>query len=78
MTLLSLLAAACADLRYLAHVAHGQLALARAREPLERVIAAPTSDPKLATRLKLAQEARRFASTQLGLPANASYTSYVD
>ena len=78
MTLLSLLATACTDLRYLAHVAHGQLALARAREPLERVIAAPASDPKLAARLKLAQAARQFASAQLGLPDNASYTSYVD
>ena len=78
MTVLSLLASACTDLRYLAHVAHGQLALARAREPIERVIAAPAIDAKLAARLRLAQDARHFASTWLGLPANASYTSYVD
>ncbi len=78
MTLLSVFATACADMRYLAHVAHGQLALARAREPIERVIAAPSTDAQLAARLKLAQDARRFASQQLGLPDNKSYTSYVD
>jgi len=76
--MLSLAASACADLRYLAHVAHGQFALARAREPIERVVAMPSTDPQLASRLRLAQEARRFASQHLGLPDNASYTSYVD
>jgi len=77
LALLASLSTACTDLRYLAHVAHGQFALAHAREPIERVIAAPATDAKLASRLRLAQEARRFASQRLGLP-DASYTSYVD
>ena len=76
--MLSTLASACADLRYLAHVTHGQLALARAREPLDRVVAAPATDPQLAARLRLAVDARTFASKQLGLPDNRSYTTYVD
>lgn len=78
LALLASLSTACADLRYLAHVAHGQLALAHAREPIERVIAAPSTDTQLAARLRLARDARRFASGHLGLPDNASYTSYVD
>lgn len=78
LVLLASLSTACADLRYLAHVAHGQLALAHAREPIERVIAAPSTDIRLAGRLRLAQDARRFASLHLGLPDNASYTSYVE
>jgi len=76
--MLTLLAAACADVRYLAHVTRGQLAIAREREPLAEVIAAPTSDPKLAARLRLARDARRFASEHLGLPDNRSFTTYVD
>lgn len=74
----ALLASACADVRYIAHVTHGQLALARAREPIDKVIVAPTTDARLAARLELARDARRFASQRLGLPDNRSYTTYVD
>jgi len=74
----SLLASACADLRYFAHVSEGQLALADARKPLDEVIAAPTTDPKLAARLRLAREARHYASQHLGLPDNTSYATYVE
>ena len=76
--MLTLLATACADMRYFAHVTHGQLAIARAREPLAEVIAAPTTDAKLAVRLRLAQDARAFASRHLALPDNRSFTTYVD
>ena len=75
---LALFASACADVRYLAHVSLGQLAIARAREPLDAVIGAPTTDAKLATRLRLARDARVFASQRLALPDNRSFTSYVD
>lgn len=76
--MLPLLAASCADVRYFAHVTHGQLAIARAREPLAKVIAAQTTEAKLAARLRLAQDARAFASAYLGLPDNRSFTTYVD
>lgn len=68
---------ACADLRYYAHVTHGESALLLQRRPIRKVIADPTTDPKLATRLKLSQEARQFASATLDLPDNRSYTYYV-
>ena len=68
---------ACADLRYYAHVTHGESALLLQRRPVGKVIADPMTDPKLAARLKLSQEARQFASAKLDLPDNRSYTYYV-
>ncbi|GLQ96269.1 hypothetical protein GCM10007863_06870 [Dyella mobilis] len=67
----------CADLRYYAHVAHGESALLLQRRSVKKVIADPATDPKLAKRLSLSQEARQFASRQLDLPDNRSYTYYV-
>lgn len=78
MAILATLTSACSTLRYVAHVAHGQAQLVTGREPITKVIADPATDAKLAARLRLALEARRFASTHLGLPDNRSYTSYVD
>src|ERR1700754_2142647 len=76
---LAIAACACgASGCYYAHVTRGQLSLLAHREPVERVIADPATDPKLRTRLAETQDARRFASEQLGLPGNRSYTSYVD
>lgn len=72
-----MLLGACADLRYYAHVTHGESALLWQRRSVSKVIVDPKTDPKLATRLKLAQQARRFASDKLDLPDNRSYTYYV-
>src|SRR6185312_10274484 len=68
---------ACADLRYYAHVTHGESALLLQRRSVDKVVADPATDPKLAMRLRLSQQAREFASDQLGLPRNRSYTYYV-
>lgn len=73
-----LLLSACGSLRYYAHVAHGEGALLVHRRPIAQVIDDPATDPALAARLRLAEQARRFASGRLGLPDNRSYTSYVD
>ena len=78
MAILATLTSACSTLRYVAHVAHGQAQLVSGREPIAKVIADPATDAKLAARLRIAQEARGFASTRLHLPDNRSYTSYVD
>jgi predicted aminopeptidase len=72
-----LVSGGCASLRYYAHVTHGQLALLSQREPLSRAITDPKLDAALRGRLRGAQAARRFASEHLDLPANRSYTSYV-
>ena len=50
--------------------------LSRAR-PIEDVIA-ETDDAALKTRLKQIAEMRKFASRELGLPSNGSYTRYTD
>jgi predicted aminopeptidase len=76
--MISLLASACSTLRYYAHVAHGQAQLVTQRQSVDALIAQPSTDSKLAARLRLAQEARRFASAQLYLPDNRSYTNYID
>ncbi|XRD86133.1 aminopeptidase [Dyella acidisoli] len=68
---------ACADLRYYAHVTHGEGALLLQRRSVRKVVADPATDPKLATRLQLSQQARQFASDRLDLPRNRSYTYYV-
>lgn len=54
---------------------HAQLII-RAR-PIDEVVAS-TQDVRLAERLKRASEIRAFASRELKLPENASYTRYTD
>jgi predicted aminopeptidase len=63
---------------YLAQAAHGQWQLMRTRRPIERVIEDPNTSDALKARLKLVQDAREFAVTDLGLPDNRSYRSYGD
>jgi predicted aminopeptidase len=77
-TMMAALLGACADLRYYAHVTHGESALLMQRRSIGKVIADPATDPKVAARLRLSQQARAFASAQLHLPDNRSYTYYVE
>ncbi len=75
---LALLLSACSTLDYYRHLASGQIALLRAREPIAEVIARPATDNRLRAKLKLALEARAYASDVLGLPRNGSYGDYAD
>ena len=75
---MSLVLCACSSLRYYAQAARGQGALVVHRRAVSAVVRDPATDPKLAARLSLAQQARRFATQHLGLPDNRSYTGYVD
>jgi len=77
MIAVSLLSSGCGSLRYYAQAAHGQGALVVHRRALDTVIADPATDARLAERLRLARQARAFASRHLALPDNRSYTSYV-
>jgi len=61
---------------YLGHLACGQLRLLSAREPIQRVVAAPETSPLLRGQLALVEEVREFAA-QLGLEVDGNYTSYV-
>ena len=76
--LLSLLLSACSTIDYYAHLGQGQWQLLHAREPVQRLLEDPATDPDLARRLALSQQARDFASTQLQLPENRSYRLYAD
>jgi len=48
------------------------------REPIDRVLAKPTTDDDLRRKLSIIQQARLFAVETLKLPNNGSYTHYVD
>lgn len=76
--LCGVLLSGCASLDYYAQVSRGQLDLLVARQPVAELLAAPQTDPELKRRLALAQQARRFASAELGLPDNSSYRLYAD
>lgn len=76
--LLGLLLSGCASLEYYAQLGLGQLQLLNARQPVARLLATPGTDPQLARRLALAQQARDFASAHLHLPDNRSYRLYAD
>jgi len=68
----------CASVRYASQAAHGQWQLMRARRPIDRVIADPSSSDALKARLQLVKDAREFAVTDLDLPDNQSYRTYSD
>jgi predicted aminopeptidase len=63
---------------YLAQAARGQLAVMRARQPIDKVIAKPSTPDTLKQQLVRAKRIRDFASTELALPDNAAYRSYAD
>ncbi|HUP91850.1 MAG TPA: aminopeptidase [Solimonas sp.] len=75
----ALCAAGCgSNLGYYSDLAQGQYGLLRARQPIDEILADAQASPKLKERLRLVQEARRWASVHLLLPDNGSYTSYAD
>jgi predicted aminopeptidase len=80
-TLLVLVACAllpgCGTL-YVLQAASGEWQVLRARVPIDKVIAAPGTPPQLRSRLEEVRQARAFAVSDLGLPANRSYTTYAD
>ena len=63
---------------YLLQSAEGQLTLMSRREPISRVIDAPSTPAKLRAQLKSVTAIRDFASHELGLPDNGSYRKYAD
>ena len=63
---------------YVAQAARGQIQILNAREPITRVIEDPATPAELRQRLETVSAARQFASRELGLPNNKSYTSYAD
>lgn len=73
-----LVLAGCTHLGYYARSATGGLELLAQRRPIKAVVADPRTSPDLAATLRRVQEIRRFASRELALPDDKSYTTYVD
>lgn len=72
------LAAGCSQLGYYLQAAQGQLSLLSAAKPIDTWLADPKADDQLKAKLARVKEIRRFAADELGLPDNASYTTYAD
>ncbi|WP_288502900.1 aminopeptidase, partial [uncultured Pseudomonas sp.] len=68
----------CSSAGYYGQLAAGQWELLQARRPVTKVMADPATSVPLRARLEYAQQARAFATQQLKLPDNRSYTMYAD
>ena len=66
------------DLAYYLQSASGHLRLMGQARPVDDLLAGESITEPLAGRLRLAQQIRSFASRELGLPENGSYTRYAD
>ena len=77
--LLTLLATAgCESLSYYSQAIGGQFGILSAARPIDAWLADPATPGDLRERLALAKRIRRFASEQLDLPDNRSYTTYAE
>jgi predicted aminopeptidase len=74
------LLAACLLLQgcYVTQAARGQMQVLNAREPIDELLAEPATSETLKLRLETVRAARDFASRELALPNNKSYTTYAD
>ena len=66
------------SLSYYWQAVGGQLDLLRKRMPIEEVLERAETSPRTRESLRQVLEIRHFATTELGLPDNGSYRSYVD
>ena len=68
----------CTNLGYYWQAATGHADLMRAARPVPEWLADPAASQALKDKLVLSQRIRRYASDELGLPDNKSYTAYAD
>ena len=68
----------CSQVGYLWQAAVGQSELLTRARPIAAVIADPATPAELRRQLTLIQDVRRYASSTLGLPDNATFTGYSD
>ncbi|MEX8498372.1 aminopeptidase [Leptothrix ochracea] len=76
--LLGGLMAGCSSTGYLLQSVRGHVGILQAARPVDDVLADPQSSSKLQERLRLTQQMRDFAVSNLALPDNASYRRYAD
>jgi predicted aminopeptidase len=68
----------CESLAYYGQAIGGHFKLLSAARPIDTWLTDPATPPDLKQRLETAREIRQFATRELHLPDNASYTSYAD
>ncbi len=68
----------CSNLGYYWQNTQGHLAVMNAGKPVQDWLADPQTPQGTKARLELSQRIRKFASTELALPDNASYRRYAD
>ncbi|SEL08700.1 aminopeptidase [Nitrosovibrio tenuis] len=68
----------CANLGYYAQAVDGHMNIQNRVRPIHSIIADPEADPGLKRTLTLVARLREFASRELKLPDNQSFTTYAD
>ncbi len=63
---------------YYIHNAYHQTKIVNSRQRIERSLGESTVTPEQKRKLKLVQEVKQFAETELGLKPSRNYTTYVD
>ena len=74
---LILLLSACSGPGYYLQAMSGQWKLMQAREDVQTLVDNPETDPELVAELEMARRILEFARSTLDMPANGSYSSYV-
>ncbi len=69
---------ACSGPGYYMQAISGQWKLMHARQDVQSILDDPATDPGLTGQLQLAGQLKTFAQDSLDLPANGSYSSYVE
>jgi predicted aminopeptidase len=72
------LLAGCESVAYYGQAIGGHFKLLSAARPIDSWITDPATPPDLKQRLETARQIREYATRELHLPDNASYTSYAD
>ena len=78
LSVLFLLLSGCANLAYYAQAVDGHMDVMRRSQPITAIVADPEVDPGLKHILNKAKILRKFASQELKLPDNRSFTKYAD
>lgn len=68
----------CGQVGYYAQSINGHFTMLHDAQPVSELLADPSVDPRLRTRLIEAEQIRSYAVTALGEPDNGSYRSYAD
>jgi predicted aminopeptidase len=68
----------CQTAHYYKQAIGGEFHILKNRQPIGPLLANPETDPKLKKQFDLVLRLRAFAETQLHLPVNKHYTTYVD